>query len=107
MTTVTIETPKPQVGTWTLTAPDGRTWQGDSPLKTCGAEQRERVPAEVALQRVFAACDDADLPKLRAAFRTTLTCGQENKYQMVFSFSDLPAMYAADDEWRAFAESAG
>lgn len=39
---------------WTLTAPDGRTWQADSPLKCAGKEQRERVPDDVALERVLA-----------------------------------------------------
>ena len=39
-------TPSPQQGIWTLTAPDGRTWQADSPLKAVSAEQRERVPAQ-------------------------------------------------------------
>jgi len=107
MDTPTIYTPKPQSGTWKLTAPDGRTWEGDSPLKACGAEQRERVPAQVALQRIYAACDDGDLPKMRAAFRTTLMCGTERKYQMFFSFLDLPALTAADAEWRIFAGSAG
>lgn len=59
------ETPRWQAGTWTLTAPDGRTWQADSPLKCCGAEQRERVPPEVALARIFKACDEApQLPEL-------------------------------------------
>lgn len=52
---------KPQTGVWTLTAPDGRTWKADSPLKACGAEQRERVPAEVAIARIFAACDESDI----------------------------------------------
>jgi hypothetical protein len=46
------KTPPAQSGTWTLTAPDGRTWQADSPLKACGLEQRERVPAGVALARI-------------------------------------------------------
>lgn len=54
------ETPKPQAGEWTLTAPDGRTWKADSPLKTAGYEQRERVPAEVAVERIFAACENAE-----------------------------------------------
>lgn len=49
------DTPKPQQGTWTLTAPDGRTWQADSPIACVRNEQRERVPAEVALQRIKAA----------------------------------------------------
>lgn len=38
---------KPQEGTWTLTAPDGRTWTGKTPIECCGAEHHERVsPAE-------------------------------------------------------------
>lgn len=49
------DTPKPQVGTWALTAPDGRTYTGDSPLRCVGLEQRERVPPEVALERIFTA----------------------------------------------------
>lgn len=51
---------KPQIGTWTLTAPDGRTWKADSPLQCCGAESRERIPADVALQRIYAACDESE-----------------------------------------------
>ena len=53
-----IETPKPMNGTWTLTAPDGRTWQADSPLRCVGAEQRERVPEDLALARVLAAASE-------------------------------------------------
>jgi hypothetical protein len=53
-------TPKPMQGTWTLTAPDGRTWQADSPLRACSAEQRERVPPAVALARVMAMADEPD-----------------------------------------------
>jgi hypothetical protein len=41
------------VGTWTLTAPDGRTWQADSPLRCTRLEQRERVPADVAFARIL------------------------------------------------------
>lgn len=52
------DAPRWQVGTWTLTAPDGRTWQADSPLKACSDEQRDRIPAEVALKRIFDACDN-------------------------------------------------
>lgn len=46
-------TPKAQSGTWTLVAPDGRQWKGESPLKVTGAEMRERVPAEVGLARIL------------------------------------------------------
>lgn len=56
-------TPRWQAGTWTLTAPDGRTWQADSPLKTVGAEQRDRIPAELALKRIFAACEESAQPQ--------------------------------------------
>lgn len=50
-----------QVGIWTLTAPDGRTWQAPSPLRAVAAEQHERIPARVALARVMDAAHDAGL----------------------------------------------
>ena len=56
----TMETPKPMPGTWTLTAPDGRTWQADSPLRCVSVEQRERVPANVAMARVVAMANEPD-----------------------------------------------
>lgn len=43
----------PQAGTWTLTAPDGRTWQGKTPLDCARQENAERVPATVRLQRLM------------------------------------------------------
>ena len=55
-----METPKPMQGTWTLTAPDGRTWQAESPLRCAGLEQRERVPPEVGMARVLAMADEPD-----------------------------------------------
>ena len=55
-------TPKPMLGTWTLIAPDGRKWEGDSPLRVVGLESRERVPAEVSLARMMAAAMEADPP---------------------------------------------
>lgn len=53
-----MPTPKPQQGTWTLTAPDGRTWQAETPLRCCAMENRERVPAHVALGRIARGLDD-------------------------------------------------
>lgn len=50
-----METPKPMLGAWTLKAPDGRTWQADTPLRCCADEQRARVPADVALARIMEA----------------------------------------------------
>ena len=55
-----METPKPMPGTWMLTAPDGRTWQADGPMRCVSVEQRERVPANVALARVLAAASEPD-----------------------------------------------
>lgn len=46
------------IGTWTLTAPNGRTWEASSPLHCASREQAERVPAKVALDRIFAALLD-------------------------------------------------
>lgn len=61
------DTPKPMEGIWTLIAPDGRTWQAESPLRVVAKEQRERVPANVALERIMSACDEAaiDPPEFR------------------------------------------
>ena len=43
-----------------LTAPDGRMWQAESPLRCASREQRERVPPDVALARVLAAANEPD-----------------------------------------------
>ena len=45
-------TPRPMKGTWVLTAPDGRTWTGESPIACTQAEVISRVPPEVALARI-------------------------------------------------------
>lgn len=66
-----METPKPIRGVWKLTAPDGRTWQAESPLRCCSAEQRERVPADVAIERILEA---ARPPKKNAGFLARLFC---------------------------------
>ena len=50
-----METAKPQEGTWTLIAPDGRTWRAESPLRCVGLEHRERVPPEISLKRIWTA----------------------------------------------------
>lgn len=48
-----MKTPKPQKGIWKLTAPDGRNWQAESPIQCVLAEQKERVPAKIAMKRVL------------------------------------------------------
>lgn len=68
MSEETKHTPKPMQGVWTLTAPDGRTWQADAPLRCVAAESRERIPATVALQRIFdAASEDHDWQSIETA----------------------------------------
>lgn len=63
---------KAQEGVWTLTAPDGHTWQADSPLRVVAKESNERVPPEVALARLGAAIAEpptksgTDSPAVRA-----------------------------------------
>lgn len=51
---------KPQVGIWTLVAPDGRKWEADSPIHCCRDEQKERVPPQVAIERLAEALADTD-----------------------------------------------
>lgn len=36
----------PMTGTWTLTAPDGRSYKAENPLKCCKAELDERITKE-------------------------------------------------------------
>lgn len=80
-----METPKPQAGTWTLTAPDGRTWEASSPLHCCGAEQRERVPAGVALARILEAAtqtpDEVDAERYRWLRKNPQWLGWEHDFR--------------------------
>lgn len=52
---------RPMAGTWRLIAPDGRVYEASSPLACCGAEQRDRLPAKVILERMFAAAESDDV----------------------------------------------
>lgn len=42
-------------GKWMLIAPDGQRWSGETKLQCLSAETKERVPATVQLERIFAA----------------------------------------------------
>lgn len=55
-------TPKPQAGTWTLTAPDGRTWTAEGPLQCVTAEVNDRIPPDVALARIRMSLEDETAP---------------------------------------------
>lgn len=49
-------------GTWVLTAPNGREYIAESPMGCWRAEQHERIPAKVALARIYVATFlDSDL----------------------------------------------
>ena len=55
-----VETLKPQKGTWTLIAPNGRKWEADNPIAVVSKEQRERVPEHIAVQRILDAINTHD-----------------------------------------------
>lgn len=60
------------------------------------------IPARLAEQcraTFLASIRRPALPLLSAAFRTTVTAGLDKRYEMVFAFKNLDALYAADDEW--------
>ena len=52
------DTTKPMQGTWKLVRPDGRTYHASSPLACLRDEQQERIPPQVALQRIMDAADE-------------------------------------------------
>ena len=52
--------PLPQVGTWTLIAPDGRQWAADSPLRCITDEIESRVPPLVQLARIRCGVEGVD-----------------------------------------------
>jgi hypothetical protein len=48
-----MKTSKPMVGIWTLTAPNGRTWEAETPIQCVSKERRERVSEDEAVRRVI------------------------------------------------------
>ena len=51
--------PPAMAGTWVLTAPDGRTWAADSPMRCASNELHDRVPPIVGLARIKRSMLDA------------------------------------------------
>lgn len=90
-----METQKPMAGTWTLTAPDGRQWQAESPMRCVSVEQRGRVPADVALARVLAAASEPDFVDRHVAL------GERFCAKNVDELVDALAADAAKSERRA------
>lgn len=68
-----METPKPMPGVWRLVAPDGCEWEADSPIRCVRTEQRERVPAGVALARVLAFANEPDFAERHLQLATFYT----------------------------------
>jgi len=61
-------TPQPMAGQWTLTAPDGRSWKADSPIRCMHAEMNERIPPLLALARIRRALLDEGKERKSAAW---------------------------------------
>jgi hypothetical protein len=49
-----------EIPPWKLISPDGRQWTGGTAIECAGKEMRERVPADVAIARIWAAVDEAE-----------------------------------------------
>lgn len=49
---------RPIEGTWELRSPDGTSWHESSPIACLRAEQRDRIPAQVALARIYESLDE-------------------------------------------------
>jgi hypothetical protein len=47
-------------GSWTITAPDGRQWTGESPVRAAAMAQRDTIDPVLAMQRVQAMLDEPD-----------------------------------------------
>jgi hypothetical protein len=84
MTSKVESYPPPQSGTWTLTAPDGRTWTCKTPLGCVRQENMERVPAQERLRRLKAALRDDivtfDFPKGWAPYLQAVILGALNDF---------------------------
>jgi len=48
----------PPFEAWTIIAPDGRQWHGESPLRACAAAQRDTIDPIVAMQRIQTMVDE-------------------------------------------------
>ena len=64
--------------------------------------KRKKDVEYVMLADVPAPPPDPDIPLLRAAFRTSVSCGPDGLYEMRFAFPSLEALYKAEDEWRKY-----
>lgn len=58
----TQKNPPAMEGTWILTAPNGREYIAESPLKCCAAEMHERIPPLVGIARIYTSTFLSDNP---------------------------------------------
>ena len=75
---------KSEAGLWRLTTPSGNNYYADTPMKCLQNEQHDRIPAHVAMARIWAAVEeDADeLAAERAVWRDLVTraAADANRY---------------------------
>lgn len=64
-------TPKPVEGLWYLLAPDGRVFNGNSPMECITAEINDRIPPLIALARIRRALIEPDAPDRKTDRRQT------------------------------------
>lgn len=108
-----METPKPIQGSWTLRRPDGVCYHGESPIACLRAEQAERVPAKVAVQRIMAelayphhcAPDDVGalvqrLEALADGQESALPSYENTDWRTLAGVSARVIKYLRGDDWR-------
>ena len=69
---------------WTITAPDGRHWSGDSPLKAAAAAQRDTIDPVLAMARINAMVDEENAirdKELAEAFERGRAAAQAGREQ--------------------------
>lgn len=89
-----------QEGTWTLTAPDGRTWTADSPLKVAAKELRSRRTPEECLENILNGLDGEaaeDAAMIRDAHRYRFLRDNHKGGNRVPHISQYPYCGAIDD----------
>ena len=108
-----METPKPMQGPWMLKRPDGKHYKGDSPIACVRAELADRVPAQVAVQRIMAEvayphhCAPDDVAALVRRLEALADPEQEptpghadTDWRTLAGVAARVIKYLSDDDWR-------
>lgn len=97
-----------QKGTWTLIAPDGAQWTGDSPMRCLRNEMNARIPASVQLARIQAIAnetpdEESALRRRIAELEAALAEARRVTKELMESYlSQMPSFESgkqAQDEW--------